>query len=47
MENLTLMKLLSLDEDIHVTAEEASQNRFLDMREFFGINKALQNTWSI
>ena len=44
MENITLMKLLSLDKGIHVKAQEASQNRFLDMREFFGINKALQSS---
>ena len=44
MENITLMKLLSLDKDIHVKAREASQNSFLDMREFFRINKALQSS---
>ena len=44
MENITLLKLLSLDKDIHVKAREASRNSFLDMREFFGINKALQSS---
>ena len=44
MENITLMELSSLDKDIHVKAREASQNSFLDMRQFFGIDKALQSS---
>ena len=34
--------LLSLVEDIHVKTREASQNTDLDMRQFLGIDKALQ-----
>ena len=37
------MKELSLAEDIHVKTREASQNTNLDMREFLGIDKALQS----
>ena len=36
-------ELSSLAEDIHVNRREASQNTDLDMREFLGINKALQS----
>ena len=43
MESITLEKLLSLVEDINVKTREGSQNTDLDMREFLGINKALQN----
>ena len=42
MEGIPLMELSSLVEDIHVKTREASQNTDLDMREFLGINKALQ-----
>ena len=34
--------LSSLVEDIHVKTREASQNTDLDMRQFLGIDKALQ-----
>ena len=43
MESILLMELSSLAEDIHVKTREASQNTDLDMREFLGINKALQS----
>ena len=42
MESIPLMELSSLAEDIHVKTREASQNTDLDMREFLGIDKALQ-----
>ena len=42
MESIPLMKLLSLVESIHFKTLEASQNTYLDMREFLGIDKALQ-----
>ena len=42
MESIPLEELLSLVEDINVKTREASQNTDLDMREFLGINKALQ-----
>ena len=42
MENMPLEELSSLAEEIHVKAREASQNTDLDMREFLGIDKALQ-----
>ena len=42
MESIPLKELLSLVEDIHVKTREASQNNDLDMREFLGIDKALQ-----
>ena len=42
MESIPLKELLSLVEDINVKTREASQNTDLDMREFLGINKALQ-----
>ena len=40
---IPLKELLSLVEDIHTKTREASQNTDLDMREFLGINKALQS----
>ena len=43
MESIPLKELSSLAEDIHVKAREASQNTDLDMREFLGIDKALQS----
>ena len=43
MESILLEELRSLVENIHVKTREASQNTDLDMREFFGIDKALQN----
>ena len=43
MESITLEELSSLVEDIHVKTREASQNTDLDMREFLGIDKALQS----
>ena len=43
MESIPLMELSSLVEDIHVKTQEASQNTDLDMREFLGIDKALQS----
>ena len=42
MESIPLKEILSLVEDIHVKTREASQNNDLDMREFLGIDKALQ-----
>ena len=43
MESIPLEELSSLVEDIHVKTREASQNTDLDMREFLGIDKVLQN----
>ena len=43
MESIPLEKLSSLIEGIHVKTREASQNTDLDMREFLGIDKALQS----
>ena len=43
MESISLEEFLSLVEDIHVKTREASQNTDLDMREFLGIDKALQS----
>ena len=43
MQSIPLEKLSSLVEDIHVKTREASQNTDLDIREFLGINKALQS----
>ena len=43
MESIPLKELSSLVEDIHVKTLEASQNIDLDMREFLGIDKALQS----
>ena len=43
MERIPLEELSTLVEDIHVKTREASQNTDLDVREFLGIDKALQN----
>ena len=43
MESIPLEDLSSLVEGIHIKTREASQNNDLDMREFLGINKALQS----
>ena len=43
MESIPLKDLSSLAEEIHVRTREASQNTDLDMREFLGIDKALQS----
>ena len=43
MESIPPEELSSLLEDIHVNKREASQNTDLDMREFLGIDKALQS----
>ena len=43
MKSIPLEELSSLAEDIHVKTREASQNTDLDMREFLGIDKALQS----
>ena len=43
MESIPLKDLSSLVENVHVKTQEASQNTNLDMREFLGISKALQN----
>ena len=43
MESIPPEELSSLAEEIHVETREASQNTDLDMREFLGINKALQS----
>ena len=43
MENIPLKDLSSLAEDIHIKIRKASQNTNLDMREFLGINKAVQS----
>ena len=43
MEAIPMKELPSLAEDIHVKTREASQNTDLDMREFLGIDKALQS----
>ena len=43
MKRIPLKELSSLTEDIHVKTQEASKNIDLDMREFLGINKALQS----
>ena len=42
MESIPLKDLSSLVEDVHVKTREASQNTDLDMREFLGIDKALE-----
>ena len=42
MENMYLRSLLSLAKDIHTKTREASQNTNLDMREYLGMDKALQ-----
>ena len=43
MESIPLKDLSSLSKEIHVKTREASQNTDLNMRELFGINKALQS----
>ena len=43
MESILPEELSSLAEKIHVKTREASQNTDLDMREFLGIDKALQS----
>ena len=43
LENIPLKDLSSLFEDIHIKTREASQNPDLDIREFLGIDKALQS----
>ena len=43
MESIPLEGLSYIVEYIHVKTWEASQNTGLDMREFLGINKALQS----
>ena len=43
MDSIPLEGLSSLVQDIHVKTREASQNTDLDMREFLGIDKALQS----
>ena len=43
MESMPLEELSSLAEDIHIKTREASQNTDLDMREFLGIDRALQS----
>ena len=43
MESIPLEELSSLIEGIHVKIRAASQNTDLDMREFLGIDKALQS----
>ena len=43
MESIPLEELSSMAKDIHVKTREASQNTDLDMREFLGIDKALQS----
>ena len=43
IESIPLEELSCLVEDIHVKTREASQNTDLDMREFLGIDKALQS----
>ena len=42
IESIQLMELSSLVEDIHVKTRETSQNTGFDMREFLGIDIALQ-----
>ena len=43
MENIPLKDLSSLVEGIHIKTREASQNTDLYMREFWGIDRALQS----
>ena len=43
MESIHLEDLSSLAEEIHIKTREASQNTDLGMREFLGIDKALQS----
>ena len=42
IENIPLQDLPTLSNTVHVLTKEASQNTDLDMREFLGIDKALQ-----
>ena len=42
MESIPLKAFSSLVENIHIKTREASQNTNLDIREFLGIDKALQ-----
>ena len=42
IESIPLKAFSSLVENIHIKTREASQNTNLDMREFLGIDKALQ-----
>ena len=43
MQSIPLEELLSLVENVDVKIQEASQNTDLDMREFLGIDEALQS----
>ena len=43
MESIPLEELSSLVEDIYAKTREESQNTNIDMREFLGINKALES----
>ena len=43
MGSISLENLSSVAEDIHIKIREVSQNADLDMREFLGIDKALQS----
>ena len=43
MESIPLEELSSLVEDIYAKTREESQNANIDMREFLGINKALES----
>ena len=43
IESIPMEGLSSLAEDIHAKTQETSQNTDLDMREFLGIDKALQS----
>ena len=43
MQSVPFMELSSLAEDIHVKAQEVSQNTNLDMRELLGTDKYLQS----
>ena len=43
MESISLKELSSLTEEIHIKTQEASQQSSLNMRGFWGINKALQS----
>ena len=43
IESIPLGELSSLVENTHVKTRETSQNTDLDMREFLGIDKALQS----
>ena len=43
MGSISLENLSSVAEDIHIKIREVSQNADLDIREFLGIDKALQS----